>query len=139
MKTSADEFNVDIILRHPSRDPETIARELSITPQSQLDGRQRSQGKHPKRTYVQARLVEGHSVSEYEIALERVVSFIENHAEFWANFLDSNGSAELVFNHSIMSEAENGDKCLEIRFNSVFLALLSNRGIGLKIQAWANN
>jgi hypothetical protein len=112
----------------PSHDPAWVpqkCKKSSIRPQSQLDGRKNAQTKLPRQTHVQARLVEGHFVSEYEMALERIASFIEKHHTFWLKSFDSKRNVDLVFNHAIMSEAENRDKYLEIRFTSAFLALLS--------------
>jgi hypothetical protein len=132
-----DSFSIDVALRHPSHSPETISKALSLKPRASWSAGQ-SVGTLPaKWTFFHARLREGNGSSDYENALGEVIAFLERNATFWADFMDGNGEVELILNYKISQQAGEGDKCLESYFSPDFLRHLSTRGIGLRIQGWA--
>ena len=87
-------------------------------------------------TSVCARLHEGDYASEFERALSNVVLFLQKNAAFWSDFIGGNGEVDLILNHTIYQQDEEGDKCFELYLAPAFLGDLSARGIGLTVQGW---
>jgi hypothetical protein len=136
MTTSKDPFSIDLVLRHPSRSPESISEALSIRPQgAHAVGQKRGQLR-AKWTFFYARLQQGDYVSELEGALTKVVGFLEKNATFWTDFMNGQGEVELILNHTLLEHAEPGDLCLEVHLEPVFLEHLSRRRISLRVQGW---
>jgi hypothetical protein len=81
-------------------------------------------------------LQKGNYASEFERALANVVSFLEKNGSFLAEFMGSNGEAEIILNHTMQGGWEAADKCFELYLAPAFLGHLSSRGIGLRMQAW---
>jgi hypothetical protein len=50
--------------------------------------------------------------------------------------MSGQAEVELILNHTLLEEAEQGDLCLKLHLEPGFLAQLSNRGIALRVQAW---
>src|SRR5260370_5785082 len=134
--TTKDSFSIDIVLRHPSYDLGSIAKALSITPRASRAADDKSAGSHQQRTFFHARLQEGNGSSDYENALAKVVAFLEKNATFWTDFMNGQGEVELILNHSLLEHAEQGDLCLEVHLEPVFLEHLSSRRINLRVQGW---
>jgi hypothetical protein len=134
MKTK-DSFSIDIVLRHPSYDPGGIANALSIKPRASHAADDKLGGSHQRRTFFHARLQEGGS-SDHEDALAKVVAFLEKNATFWTDFMNGQGEVELILNHTLLEHAEQGDLCLEVHLEPVFLEHLSSRRIRLRVQGW---
>ena len=131
-----DPFTIDIILRHPTYSPERISKALSIKPHGAPAVGQKHGGPTTRSSFFCATLQRGETPSEYEGALTSVAQFIENHADFWSDFVAGSGEMELVLNHTIPQGAAPGDLCLRLRLEPRFLAELSNRGFGIRFQAW---
>ena len=89
-----------------------------------------------RRTYFKAVLQSGRSPAKFQLALRQVVRFLRKNEQFWEKFLAEKGSGEIVFNHTIFPQAENGDKWFELSLTSVFCEHLSANRMGLKIQGW---
>ena len=107
-------FSVDIVLRHPSRSPESISEALSLKPKSAYGVGQNLGAMPAKRTFFQACLQEALASSDYEDALTKVGQFLEKNAAFWSDFIGGNGEVELILNHAIEPQEEEGDKILEL-------------------------
>jgi len=134
MTTFEDSFNIDIVLRHPSYSPERISTALSIEPQASW-GAGRSLGKlRAQGTFFYACLQRGDSSSDYEAALADAVLFLERNSAFWNDFIGGQGEVELILNHTICPQQEEGDRCFELYLGPAFLGHLSSRGIGLRVQ-----
>jgi hypothetical protein len=134
MTTLKDSFNIDIVLRHPSYSPEDISKALSIEPQSswaagQSLGTLRAQG-----TFFHACLRRGDRSSDYEAALAGVVLFLDRNAAFLTDFISGHGEVELILNHTVSPQEEEGDRCFESYLDPAFLGHLSRLGIGLRVQ-----
>jgi|SRR5579862_1135548 len=125
-----DSFSIDLILRHPSRSTRSIAKALSLKAQTAGSNRD------TRRTYLRAVLQSGNSATKFRLALRKVVRFLRKNKKFWKKFLAESGSGEIVFNHAIFPQFEEGDKCFELSLTSVFCEHLSASGLGLKIQGW---
>jgi hypothetical protein len=127
-----DSFSIDLILRHPWRSTRSIAKALSVKPQTMASKRR------TRRTYFKAVLQSGHSPAKFQLALRQVVRFLRKNEKFWEKCLAEKGSGEIVFNHTIFifPQTENGDKCFELSLTSVFCEHLSASRMGLKIQGW---
>jgi hypothetical protein len=127
-----DSFSIDLILRHPWRSTRSIAKALSVKPQTMASKR------GIRRTYFKAVLQSGHSPAKFQLALRQVVRFLRKNEKFWEKCLAEKGSGEIVFNHTIFifPQTENGDKCFELSLTSVFCEHLSASRMGLKIQGW---
>jgi hypothetical protein len=134
-KRTKDFFSIDIVLHHPSCGPESISEALSIKAQSPRNG-SRLRKFRAKRTFFYACLQKGEYVSELEGALAKVVRFLEKHAAFWTDFIGGRGEVELILNHTIYPQEEEGDKCFELYLAPDFLRHLSTRDIGLRVQGW---
>jgi hypothetical protein len=78
-------------------------------------------------------LQEGDSVADYAKALRLIVKFVDKNAAFWSDFTASRGEVELVLNHTIHQQDEEGDKCFEIYLAPELLGRISVRGIGLRV------
>ena len=137
--TAKDTFSIDIVLRHPSRSPESIAEALSLKPKGAYGVGQNLATLPAKWTFFHACLQELRDSSDYENALAKVGQFLEKNAAFWADFTGGNGEIELVLNHAIEPQEGEGDKILELYLGPAFLCALSARGIGLRVQGWQTN
>jgi hypothetical protein len=131
-----DQFSIDIVLRHPSYRPEAISEALSLKPKGSYAVGEELDTSHAKWTFFRARLQEGVASSGYEGALTDVALFLKKHAAFWTDFTGGHGEVELILNHTIEPQEEEGDKCFELYLDPVFLSDLSARGIGLRVQGW---
>ena len=136
MTTHEDPFSIDIVLRHPSYSSESISKGLSLNPDGGWAGGQTVVKSPAKWTYFHARLQKGDAVSDLEGALANVALFLEKNAAFWTDFVGGNGEVELILNHTIYPQEEEGDKCFQLYLAPSFLAHLSTRGIGLRVQGW---
>ena len=137
MTTSKDHFSIKIALRHPSYSAESISESLSLKPElSHAVGLQGPSTLRAKWNFFSACLQEGDDVSDLEAALANVALFLEKNAAFWTEFTAGNGDVELILNHTIYPQEEEGDKCFELYLTAAFLGHLSTRGIGLSVQGW---
>jgi hypothetical protein len=134
--TTKNPFSIEIALRHPSYSPESISAALSVKPLGSHAVGDRFAGLRAGWTSFFACLQKGNDVSEFEGALAHVAIFLEKNAAFWAGFIGGNGEVELILNHTIYPQEEEGDKCFELHIAPAFLAHLSTRGIGLRVQGW---
>lgn len=125
-----DSFTIELILRHPSRSGLSIAKALSLEPRIAYS-KPRARG-----TYFQTILQSGDSPAKFRLALPRIVRFLRKNKKFWRDFIAEKGSGEIVFNHAIFPQTEEGDKCFELSLASAFCEHLSANGMGLKIQGW---
>jgi hypothetical protein len=125
-----DSFTIDLILRHPSRSVRSIAKALSVKPQ--IPGSYRG----TRRTYFIVVLQNGKSPAKFQFALSKTIRFLRKNKKFLKKFLAEKGSGEIVFNHAIFPQTEQGDKCFELSLTSAFCEHLSASGMGLKIQGW---
>jgi hypothetical protein len=135
MTTSKHPFSIDIVLRHPSRSPESISEALSLKPKGAYSVGQNLGTLPAKWTFFHACLQEACDPSGYESALAKVGQFLEKNAAFWADFVGGNGEVELILNRTIEPQEEE-DKVFELYLAPAFLRDLSARGIGLRVQAW---
>jgi hypothetical protein len=136
MTATKDPFRINIVLRHPSYSPENISEALSLKPVGSWGVGQRVVETPAKRSYFSASLEEGDDVSDFDRALANVTSFLEKHAAFWTDFTGGDGEVELILNHTIYPQDEEGDKCFELYLAPAFLAHPSTGGIGLRVQGW---
>jgi hypothetical protein len=134
MPTFKDSFTIDIALRHPSYRPDEISKALSIEPQASWAAGHRLDKLCTQGTFFHACLQRGDSPEGYEAALAEVVSFLERNAAFWTDFIGGHGEVELVLNHTIRPQEEEGDRCFELYLDPAFLSHLSSRRIGLRVQ-----
>jgi hypothetical protein len=133
---SKDGFKIHIVLRHAACSPESISLALAINPKAAWRAGDLRCGTPARWTYVTADLEAGNIESEFEVALTRVVSFLEKNAAYWPDFMASGGAVDLVLNHTISTMDEAGDKCYELQLAPEFLGHLSSRGIWLRLQGW---
>jgi hypothetical protein len=122
-----DSFSIVLNVRHPSRNPASIAKALGVKPwvvHSKLRARL---------TYFQTVLQSGNSPAKFRLALPKLVKFLRNNKKFWRDLTADKGSGELVFNYAISPQTVDGDKCFELFLTPVFCKYLSSNGIGLKI------
>jgi hypothetical protein len=138
MKKAKDPFSIDIVLRHLACSPESISKALSLKPSFSHAVGDKSGGSRARWATFYSRLQKGDSVSEFEVALTSVASFLERNEAFWTDFVGGGGEVELTLNHTI-DPGEEGDKCFELYLAPAFLHDLSARGIGLKVQGWTRN
>lgn len=133
----ADPFGIDISFGHPTWDPVRVSRELSLEPNWSWKRGDRlgKLVKSSSRWYGQ--LARGAGAVEYETALEHVVSFLEMHSAFLAEFKESGGDIEVVFNHAAVEQPRG--IAFEMYLSPVFLEHLSRFGLGLRVQAWTDN
>lgn len=136
MKKSKDPFSIKIALRHPSYKPTDIAKALSLKPEYSYAVGQKFLKSSAKWTRFCACLQKGNYVSEYGRALTKVVLFLEKNSAFWTEFMGGNGEVELILNHEISPQWEEGDKCFDLYLAPALLAHISTRGIGLRAQGW---
>jgi hypothetical protein len=81
-------------------------------------------------------LQNGKSPAKFQFALAKIIRFLRKNKKFLKKFLAEKGSGEIVFNHAIFPQTEQGDKCFELSLTSAFCEHLSASGMGLKIQGW---
>jgi len=134
--SAKDGFRLDIVLSHTARDPASFSKALLLEPDfAWMKGA--SLGEQVMRsTRWHACLARGAGEEEYAGALEKAALFLEKNAAFWDEFIGGNGEVELILNHAISPQEEEGDKCFELYLAPSFLAHLSTRGIGLRVQGW---
>lgn len=136
MKTAKDSFSIDIVLRHVSHRPETIAAALSLKPKGFWPVGEDLGRVHAKWSFFYARLLNGVSSSDYERALKNVSRFLRKNSAFLADFEAGRGEVELILNHSVSPQSEEGDESFNLHLSPGFLRDLSARGIGLRVQGW---
>lgn len=136
MKTSRDSFSVDILLRHPSHNPETISAALSLKPTASWAVGQDLGKIRAKWSFYYARLQEGIGSSGYERALKKVCRFLRKNATFLTDFKGGKGEVELILNHAVDLQDEKGDQCIELHIGPAFLGELAARNIALRVQGW---
>jgi len=136
MSTTKDSFSIDIVLRHPSHNPESISAALSLKPKASWPVGEDLGRANAKWSFFYARLLEGTSSSDYERALKSVRRFFRKNAAFWTDFAGGNGEVELILNHNVNPHKKEGDECFELYLAPAFLQELSTREIGLRIQGW---
>ncbi len=134
--TAKDSFNIDIVLRHASHGPETISAALSLKPKAFWSVGEDLGSVHAKWSFFYARLRDGVSSSDYERALKNVSRFLRKNTAFLADFTDGNGEVELILNHNVSAQKEEGDESFELHLSPAFLRELSTRDIGLRVQGW---
>jgi len=140
MTTSKDSFSIDIVLRHPSHNPESISAALSLQPKASWPvGEDLGRKVHAKWSFFYACLLGGAGSSDYERALKNVRRFLRKNAAFWTDFTGGNGEVELILNHTVWPQEKEGDECFELYLAPAFLQELSTREIGLRIQGWQGN
>jgi hypothetical protein len=131
-----DSSSIDIVLRHPSYSPEAISKALSIEPQGSWAVGKSFGTFSAQQTLFHACLQKGDLSSDFEAALNNVVLFLERNASFWIDFIAGRGEVELILNHAIYPQEEEGDLCFQLSLDPTFLSHLSSRGIGLRVQGW---
>ena len=131
-----DSFSIDIALRHPSLTLEHISNALAIAPRWSDNTGQHNKGLSKGRTRLYATLQEGNSPGDYENALSRAVRFLEENGAFWRDFVDGEGEVELVVNHTLLEEPEQGDLSLQLHLGPDFLRRLSALNVGVRVQGW---
>src|SRR5271154_4393779 len=136
MKTSKDSFDIDIVLRHSSHSPESIAAALSLKPKASWPVNESLGKVRAKWSFFYARLLDGISDSGYERALKNVCRFLRKNAAFLTEFEGGNGEVELILNGAVGVQEEEGDACFELYVAPAFLTELAARGIGLRVQGW---
>ena len=136
MTSTKGPFSIKIALRHPSYSPESISKALSLKPELSHAVGHKVVKVPAKWTFFFACLHKGDDVSDLEGALANVALFLEKNAAFWTDFIGGNGEVELILNHTIYPQEEEGDKCFELYLAPAFLSHLSTRGIGLRVQGW---
>ena len=137
MTTSKDSFSIDIVLRHPSYNPEHISAALSLKPKACWSvGEDLGRRVRAKWSFFYARLFEDVVSSGFERALRNVRRFLRKNAAFWIDFSGGNGEVELIVNQIVTAQEQEGDECLELHFTPAFLRELSDRDIGLRVQGW---
>ena len=136
MTNTKNPFSIDIVLRHPSRSPESISEALSLKPKGFYAAGQSLGTLRAKWTFFHGCLQEGVASSDFEAALTNVSLFLEKNVAFWTDFMAGKGEVELILNHSIHPQEGGGDKCFELHLAPAFLGDLSARGIGLRVQGW---
>jgi hypothetical protein len=114
MIISKDPFSIDIVLRHPSCTPKSISKALSLKPKGSWAVGQKVTKTPVKWTFFYASLQKGDCIPKFEGALTNVASFLEKHSAFWTDFISGNGKVELILNHTIEPQEEEGDKCFEL-------------------------
>ena len=133
---SRNPFSISIVLRHPAYTPEKISRSLSLKPMGSWSVGQKVVNRAAKWTFFYARLRQGDYSSKFPAALKSVAQFIDKNAAFWSDFMSGNGEVELILNHTISPQDQEGDKNFEFHLAPEFLGTLSARGIGLRVQGW---
>lgn len=136
MVTSKDSFSIDILLRHPTHNPQSISAALSLKPKAYWPVGEDLARVRAKWSFFYARLLNGVTPSEYERAVKKVSRFLRKNAAFWTEFTDGNGQVELILNHTVNLMEKEGDECFELYLTPAFLRDLSTRGIGLRVQGW---
>jgi len=137
MSTSKDSFSIDIVLGHPLHSPESISAALSLKPKASWPvGEDLGRKVRAKSSFFYAQLLEGSAPSDYEPALKRVCRFLRRNEAFWTDFAGGGGHVELILNHNVTPQEEEGDKCFELYLAPAFLQELSTRDIGLRVQGW---
>jgi len=139
MMATKDPFSIKIALRHPAYSPKKISEALSLKPEGSWAVGQNIVKAPAKWTFFDACLQKGNDISKFERALRNAVSFLEKNSAFWADFIGGDGEVELILNHTIAPQDEEGDKCFELHLTPAFLRDLSIRGIGLRVQGWQGN
>ena len=134
--TTKEPFSIDIVLRHPSYEQESISEALSIKPQGCWGEGQRLGKLRANWTFFYACLQKGDYAADFEGALAKVVLFLEKNATFWTDFMSGQGEVELILSHTFLEAAGQADLCSELHLEPVFLGHLSARGIGLRVQGW---
>ena len=134
MIPAKDGFKLDIVLSHTVRDPATFTEALLLEPDFawMKDARMGTQVVMQSARW-HARLVSGVGEEDYKGALEKAASFLNTTAQFFRQFRDEDGMAELVMNYAI--EPDEG-KVLEVSYSPVLLRLVVDLGIWLRVQAW---
>src|ERR1700690_3610085 len=125
-----DSYSIDVVLRHPSRDANSISVALSLEPFLNW-GTDQSGG-----CSFYGRLQAGRKPSGYSASLAKVAAWLDAHATYFTEFVQAGGEAELLLNHAISPMEEPGDKCFELRLEPEFLRQVSSKRVALKIQGW---
>lgn len=136
MISSRDSFSIDISLRHPNRDPLSIARALSIKPQGFQPAIEDLDTAQEKWTFFYGRLEIGDPTISYADALQNTVNFVRQHAAFWRQFTLENGEVKIILNHTIHLQDANGDLCFDLFLSPAFMAHLCEHGVGLNVKGW---
>jgi len=136
MTEHKDPFSIYILLRHPSFSAESISNALSINPLTSRTVGDNIGGLQAKRTSFYACLEKADDISDLETALGNVVSFLERNEIYWREFIGGNGEGQIILNHTIYLQAEEGDKCSELFLAPALLGQLASCGFGLRIQGW---
>jgi len=134
METKIDQFGIDLNLHHPSCDPQAITDALSLKPWfSAKQGEQIGSVTHKTAAWL-CHFRKGTLDSEFDKALEDVVSLVSEREAFISAFVAQGGEIEVVLNSTVET---TGSKLFELRLHSWFLKQLAERSINLRLQVWA--
>jgi hypothetical protein len=134
METKIDQFGVDLNLHHPACDPQAITKAFSLEPWfSKKCGEQVGPVTH-KTTAWLCHFRKGALDSDFEKALDDVVSLVSEQEAFISKFVEQGGEIEIVLNSTVET---TGSKLFELSLSSWFLKQLADRGINLKVQIWS--
>jgi Domain of unknown function (DUF4279) len=134
MQTKIDQFGIDLNLHHPSCDPQAITTALSLEPWfSAKHGQQIGSVTHKTAAWL-CHFRKGTLDSEFERALDDVVSLVSEQEAFISEFVEQGGELEIVLNSTVETK---GSKLFELRLHSWFLKQIAERGINLRVQVWS--
>ncbi len=137
MRMMTDEFKINLNLHHPSCDPEMVTKSLALDPWFAMKkGAKIGNVTHKQTTWL-CKFRDGTSEEEFASALEDVVTLLSEHGPFIAGFIEQGGEVEVVLNSTVDTEAEAGDKLLELSLHPWFLKQIGEHGISLRVQAWS--
>jgi hypothetical protein len=139
----ADEFSIDLTLRHESFDPAAISRSLSMRPSFSVKAGERASSGGVWQSVVAG----GSSDAEFSAALKTTVSVLAGHRKFLDDFTASGGEIHITLNHvaevSIATDFKDGEederrfKMFELDLYPEFMDSLAAMGIALKVCVWA--
>jgi len=134
METKIDQFGIDLNLHHPECDPQAITKAFSLEPWFLAKQGERLGSVTHKTAAWLCHFRKGTLDSEFERALDDVVSLVSEQEAFISKFVEQGGELEIVLNSTVET---TGSKLFELRLHSWFLKQIAERGINLRVQIWS--
>jgi hypothetical protein len=128
-----DDFRIDLCVKHPSVNPSAISESLSIKPEFAWGVGDLVGSRVRTSTLWHGTLVEGSGATEFERALESVLSVLSDRLGFLNQTMASGGELSLTIR--TFAEVQDG-KAAEIHLNAPFLEALALRRIDLAFEVW---
>ena len=132
-----DPFSIDLDIQRTARDPGEISKAFSMDPTYSWKRGDSFAGVRKTSTKWHGRIFEGHGAAEYASGLEVLIAFVAQHDQFIGKLVQLGAEVEVVLNQPTAVGSKG--IVLDMQLSPLFLRLLSQNDIGLRICAWSDN